>query len=215
MANEVIMFNTNDVQVNFTNKELANATKKIFRIGANIRKSAYEIAAVMADVDAKKCYEEDGFKDVHAWAMKTFGFKKSASYTLLKVGKEYTKQLTDAKGKVAGYKSNLTADNAEKDYTTTQIEKMLPVGHDVAEQLSEEGKINPDMSCREIEKVIKTVKNPESAEGSDAEGNDAEGMGEGKREKNATKDREKALTTITTLMKKYNITIEEVSELLK
>ena len=142
--------------------------------------------------------------------MKTFGFKKSASYTLLRVGKEYTKQLTDAKGKVAGYKSNLTADNAEKDYTTTQIEKMLPVGHDVAEQLSEEGKISPDMSCKEIEKVIKTVKNPESAED-----DNVEGTGEGKKEKNATKDREKALTTITTLMKKYNITIEEVSELLK
>lgn len=142
--------------------------------------------------------------------MKTFGFKKSASYTLLKVGKEYTKQLTDAKGKVAGYKSNLTADNAEKDYTTTQIEKMLPVGHEVAEQLSEEGKINPDMSCKEIEKVIKTVKNPESAEGGNAEG-----TGESKKAKNVAKDREKALTTITTLMKKYNITIEEVSELLK
>lgn len=210
MANDVIMFNTNDVQVNFTNKDLANATKKIFRIGANIRKSAYEIAAVMADVDAKKCYKDDGFKDVHAWAMKTFGFKKSASYTLLKVGREYTKQLTDAKGRVSGYKSNLTADNAEKDYTTTQIEKMLPVGHDVAEQLSEEGKINPDMSCKEIEKVIKTIKNPESSEGVDAEG-----TGKGKKEKNAAKDREKALTTITTLMKKYNITIEEVSELLK
>lgn len=155
------MIITNTATPTFINKELQNATNKVLKIGATVRKCAFETAYIMAQVDAKECYKEDGFNNVHDWAMKTFGFKKSASYTLLKVGKEYTRVIEDAKGKVKGYGSNLIEDS-EDDFTTTQIEKMLPAGHELAVELVEDGQITTDMTCKEIEKVIKAHTKPET-----------------------------------------------------
>lgn len=148
----------------FANRTLQQATNKVFKIGETVRKCAFETAAIMAKVDETKCYEEDGFTSVHDWAMKTFGFKKSASYSLLRVGKEYTRALTDGNGKVKGYGSNLVDDDAESDFTTTQIEKMLPGGRDLAVELVDNGEITTDMTCKEIEKVIKAHTNPEPEE---------------------------------------------------
>ena len=130
--NEMVIA-TNSANVpTFTNNELRTATSKIFKIGATVRRCAFETAFIMAQVDATECYKDDGFNSVHEWAMKTFGFKKSASYTLLRVGMEYTRAFTDEKGKVRGYGSNLIPENSGTDFTTTQIEKMLPGGHDLA-----------------------------------------------------------------------------------
>ena len=148
----------------FVNKTLQTATNKVFKIGETVRKCAFETAFIMAQVDATECFKDDGFNSVHEWAMKTFGFKKSASYTLLRVGKEYTRAVLDAKGKVRGYGSNLIPENAGVDFTTTQIEKMLPGGHDLAAELVETEEITPDMTCKEIEKVIKAHTSPEPEE---------------------------------------------------
>lgn len=153
----------------YSNKMLATATAKVFKIGETVRKCAFETAYIMAQVDATECYKDDGFNSVHEWAMKTFGFKKSASYTLLRVGKEYTRAISDAKGKVTGYGSNLIPENADADFTTTQIEKMLPGGHELAVELVESEEITPDMTCKEIEKVIKAHTEPEEPEQDETE----------------------------------------------
>lgn len=157
---DLIVMNGTVVIPSFTNKVLQAATKKVFQIGETIRKCAYETAAIMAQVDETKCYEEDGFKSVHEWAMETFGFKKSASYSLLRIGKEYTRAITDARGKIKGYGSNIV-DGTEDDFTVTQIEKMLPGGRDLAVELVGDGEITTDMTCKEIEKVIKSYMEPE------------------------------------------------------
>ena len=156
----------------FDNKALQIATNKIFKIGETVRKCAFETAFIMAQVEATECFKDDGFNSVHEWAMKTFGFKKSASYTLLRVGKEYTRAILDAKGKVKGYGSNLISQNAGVDFTTTQIEKMLPGGHDLAVELVETAEITPDMTCKEIEKVIKARTSPEPEETDESEETD-------------------------------------------
>lgn len=145
----------------FSNRALQSATNKVFKIGETVRKCAFETAYIMATVDATECYKDDGFNSVHEWAMKTFGFKKSASYSLLRVGKDYTRAITDGNGKVKGFGSNLVEEN-ENDFTTTQIEKMLPGGRDLAGELVESGEINPEMTCKEIEKVIKAHTKPET-----------------------------------------------------
>lgn len=159
-----MMITTNTANIpTFANKALQNATTKVLKIGDTVRRCAYETAYIMAQVDASECYKDDGFNSVHDWAMKTFGFKKSASYTLLRVGKEYTQTILDAKGRIKGYTSNLWGDEIDPetgDFTTTQIEKMLPGGHDLAVELVENGEITPDMTCKDIEKVIKYHTNP-------------------------------------------------------
>lgn len=154
----------------FINKQLRNATEKIFKIGATVRKCAFATAKVIYDVNESECYKEDGFNSVHEWTAKTFGFKKSASYTLLKIGTEYIRELKNPAGKVTGYESNLLPEESEVDFTTTQIEKMLPLGHETAVELVEDEEITPDMTCKEIEKVVKAHTKPESESDKDTAG---------------------------------------------
>jgi hypothetical protein len=155
----------------YTNKELNRATVKIIRLGEKVRKAAFETAAVMASVDASECYKDDGFKSVHEWAMTTFGFKKSASYSLLKIGKEYTRQKLNAKGKPDGYEDNLLPEGSVDGFNTTQVEKMLPLGHAAAAELVEGGEIIPQMSAKKIGQYVKDYL---SAEDDDEADNEAE-----------------------------------------
>lgn len=163
MTSEMIVSTRSTVPA-YANKTLATATERVFKIGETVRKCAFETAAIMAQVDDAECFKDDGFNSVHEWSMKTFGFKKSASYTLLRIGKEYTRRIINAHGKVAGYGSNLLPESAETDFTTTQIEKMLPGGHELAVELVESEEIHPGMTCKEIEKVIKAHMNPDADE---------------------------------------------------
>lgn len=151
--NEIIMATTNKPV--FTNRLLQGATNRIMKIGETVRKCAFETAYIMAKVDETECYKDDGFNNVHQWAMKTFGFKKSVSYSLLRIGKEYTRAIADTNGRAKGFTSNLLPEESDVDFTTSQIEKMLPAGHDMAAQLVNDAIITPAMSCKEIEKVIK------------------------------------------------------------
>ena len=149
--NEIIIRTTE-----YTNKTLAKATADIFKIGETVRRCALTTAVIIANVNDMECYKDDGFNSVHEWTEKTFGFKKSVSYSLLKIGKEYVREIKSPKtGKVTGYASNLLPENSSKDFTTTQIEKMLPAGHPLALELVENGEITPDMTCKEIGKIIK------------------------------------------------------------
>lgn len=154
---EIITSNPND----FHNKTLQSATTAIFMIAEKVRRYTFQTAYIMAQVDETECYKDDGFNSVHEWAMQTFGFKKSSSYTLLRVGKEYTRV---TKGESINYGSNLIPEHSEEDFTTTQIEKMLPVGHEKAVELVQYGYVTPDMSCREIAKIIKRYTTEEESD---------------------------------------------------
>lgn len=165
--NEIAIVTPKTVAPTYTNKALNTATQKVFKIGETVRKCAFETAVIIASVEASECYKEDGFNTVHEWTNAAFGFQKSASYTLLKIGREYVRELVDPKtGKVKGYASNLLPEDAEKDFSTTQIEKMLPAGHAFAAELVEREEITPDMTCREIGKIIKSYTNTEEKEDS-------------------------------------------------
>lgn len=147
---------TSIVTVSYTNKDLANATKKIRKIGNDIKENWFKIASIVADVDSKECYKDDGFNSVHEWVEQAFNLKKSASYTLLAIGKDYVREICDVKGRVIGYGSNLV--DSGDDFSKTQVEKLLPLGHDVAVELVEDGKISPYMTVKEISKVIDEYK---------------------------------------------------------
>ena len=169
--NEITVFTSSIEAPEYINANLKRATQRVYKIGETVRKCAYETAVIIAAVEASECFKDDGFNSVHEWTEAAFGFKKSASYTLLKIGKEYVRALTNSKtGKVSGYMSNLLPENSEKDFTTTQIEKMLPAGHALAAELVENGEITPDMSCKEISKIIKGyIKDDEDSESKEEE----------------------------------------------
>lgn len=155
---------TTTTAVTYSNKELEKATETIIKLGTAIKNNLYNVAFVLASVDKTECYKDDGFNNVQEWAMKTFGFKKSVCYSLLRIGKEYTRELKNPKnGRVTGYTSNLLPVNSGTDFTTTQIECMLPLGEykDVSECV-ESGTITPDMSCKRIKEIVKKITHPET-----------------------------------------------------
>lgn len=152
------MINTNDRNsLTFTNKKLQNATMQIMQIAGKIKNNWFQIGSIIAEVDKEELYKDDGFENVHAWTMRAFNIKKTTSYDLLRIGKEYTRELTTEKGRVMGYECNLLPENSEANFTTTQVMKMLPAGHDKAQELVDSGVITPDMTTTAISKVIKEL----------------------------------------------------------
>lgn len=160
----------------FENKELQKATNAVLKLGDAIKKNWFAIAHIVAHVDETECYKDDGFNTVHEWVEKTFGIKKTASYSLLTIGKEYTREIVNASGKIVGYGTNLISDGSA-DFSKTQVEKMLPGGHELAVELVTDGEITPDMSAKEISRVIKSKTNPETETDEEETGKD-DGNGE-------------------------------------
>ena len=156
------MINTNDRNsLTFTNKKLQNATMQIMQIAGKIKNNWFQIGAIIAEVDRQELYKDDGFESVHAWTMRAFNIKKTTSYDLLRIGKEYTRELLSDKGKITGYECNLLPEKSEANFTTTQVMKMLPAGHDKAQELVDSGVITPDMTSTAISKVIKDINKQE------------------------------------------------------
>lgn len=149
--------------VTFNNKDLRKATNMVLKLGDSIKMNWFAIAHIIARVDETECFKDDGFNTVHEWVEKTFGIKKTQSYSLLTIGKEYTREIVNASGKVVGYGTNLITEGSE-DFSKTQVEKMLPAGHELAVELVNIGEITPEMSAKDISRVVKSHTNPEPDE---------------------------------------------------
>lgn len=173
----------NDILLNqyvvstYKSDALNEATRAILDVSVMMRRCSYAVAATIAKVDKLELYKSDGFKSVHEWTEAAFGFKKSASYTLLKIGSKYM-AMHDAdtglfiepgsKGKrKEEYGSNLI--EGPSDFTISQIEKMLPLKEERMRELISKGLITPYMSCKEIADVVKVVKAGTANEDSEAE----------------------------------------------
>lgn len=168
MAIELTICNTR-----FHDAQLRDATERINRYAGEILRNGFAIGATMAMVETTKCYENDGFNSTVEWAMKSFNLKKSAVYNYLKIGKDFTREIVSNKGKTTGYCSNLLkipgtdvevlsyntepAPAPEKDFTPSQIERLLPVGREMALEMVHEGVITPEMSCKDIQRAVKTL----------------------------------------------------------
>lgn len=149
----------------FVNKDLAKATKEISALGDKIKESYFKVAAKIAAVDASECYKEDGFSSVHEWTETVWGWKKTRSYELLNIGREWTSTVLDSKGKIVGYCSNIAPG-----YSTSQIAAMIPGGHALAADLDADGEITPSMSVKKIKEVISAhTKGDETEEAAEIE----------------------------------------------
>lgn len=149
----------------YKNPTLQKQTERMFALDGNIKKAFFGMSAIIADVESKECFKDDGFNSVHDWTKDAFGFQKSQSYAFLKIGKEYLSIVRDENGKIKQVRSNLTPDDSPIDYGMTQIQKLLPLGHDRAKDLCDNGVVNPRMTVKEIDAIVKGILNPEDEEG--------------------------------------------------
>lgn len=136
-------------------KDLKDYTTKIKKCGDNIRKNYIKIAHLLAEVDTKECYLEDGFESSIDYANQVLGIQKTTAYNMLKIGKEYIAE--------NGERTILT--NAGADYSVSQIQALLPLGVDKVKEINEEGAITPEMSVRQIKNLVKGLtESPEPEE---------------------------------------------------
>lgn len=143
--------------VTINNAELKKITTEIRKAGANVIGNTYKIAGLIAEVDRNELYLEDGFVDVFDYVKQCFGLEKASAYNLIRVGTEFIEKTG------SNYETLLT--HGKKDYSISQVVKMLPLGITKAQELTADGVIDENMSCRQIEKIVK-----ENTEGTKARG---------------------------------------------
>lgn len=145
--------------VTINDPKLKEVTTAIRKAGANVIGNTFKIAALIAKVDTDELYAADGFADTFDYVKQCFGLEKASAYNLIKVGKEFI--AADESGKK--YETLLT--HSDRDFSISQVVKMLPLGLEKAQELTADGVIDVDMSCRAIEKIVK-----ENTEGTAARG---------------------------------------------
>lgn len=149
----------------FMNKALQKATNLIMGLGDQVRAKQYDIAAILADVENKQYYKDDGFSSAAEYAMETFGMQKSLAYQLITIGTQYTRPVLNDNGKVVGHASNLMppADPNKQnapltDFTPSQIGKLLPLGREKVVELVDSGELKPTTTHKAIENLVKTLR---------------------------------------------------------
>ena len=145
--------------VTINDPKLKEVTTAIRKAGANVIGNTFKIAALIAKVDNDELYAADGFNDTFDYVKQCFGLEKASAYNLIKVGKDFIS--ADESGKK--YETLLT--HGDRDFSISQVVKMLPLGLEKAQELTADGVIDVDMSCRAIEKIVK-----ENTEGTAARG---------------------------------------------
>ena len=127
-----------------SNKELKKYTIKIRNCGENIRKNYIKIAYLLNKVDTTECYIEDGFVNTQDYARHILGIQRTACYNLLRIGKDYINE--------DGTCTILKCDDS--DFGVSQIQALLPLGIEESKTLVETGEITPEMSVRQIKKIV-------------------------------------------------------------
>lgn len=137
--------------IKITNPELKKITTDIKKASANVIGNTFKIASLIATVEKDELYIEDGFDDVFDYVKQCFGLEKTSTYNLIRVGRDFIHAVES--GKVTNFETLLT--HGSRDYSISQVFKMLPLGIDKAKELTADGVIDETMSCRQIEKIVK------------------------------------------------------------
>ena len=145
----------------FINKGLEKATLAIMSCDRDIRSRNFAVAAILAEVDVKGLYKDDGFSTCADYAQETFAIKKSKAYALISIGKEYTRPILDKVGRTIGYCSNLLppADMEKQDapiidFSTSQLERLIRLDRETVVELISNDLISPRMTVKEIAETI-------------------------------------------------------------
>ena len=154
--NTEIMLTGNVSLANYKSAKLREATERICALNDKKHAVDYEILSIIARVSKEESFRPD-FKNVHEWTMTAFGFKRAYSYALLKIATELCTPIFNEKGRKIGVMSRIKGKNAV-DFTPTQLFQLTTVPLDVLNEWVENDTISPTMSCRDLNKVVKTWK---------------------------------------------------------
>lgn len=143
----------------FENQSLAKATEEIVSLQKNVNQSLISVAGIAGEVATSESYKDDGFKSAQEWLMKTFNYKKSTAYTMVKIGKEYVQLEIDVCLPI--YKTIFANPETDEDFTLTQLEKLLPLGKEKIESYLNVGDLKYSMTVKEIKDFVSAIKSLE------------------------------------------------------
>ena len=156
----------------FENQSLAKATEEIVSLQKNVNQSLISVAGIAGEVATSESYKDDGFKSAQEWLMKTFNYKKSTAYTMVKIGKEYVQLEIDVCLPI--YKTIFANPETDEDFTLTQLEKLLPLGKEKIEAYLSTGDLKYSMTVKEIKDFVSTIKSLEKKSEKEAETEETE-----------------------------------------
>lgn len=148
-------------EMKFSNAELTKATRLIVRETEKAGKSLVAIAMTLRKIDDEKLYVEDGFKDVVDYGKTVFGYGKTAVYGMIGVARKF---IADTGVSILTHGAN--------DYTVRQMQELLPITVEEAQELDENGDITPDSTIAEIKKAVKKLKTADEVSEESTESDD-------------------------------------------
>lgn len=143
----------------FGNESLKKATEEIISLQKNVNQSLISVAGIAGEVATSESYKDDGFKSAQEWLMKTFNYKKSTAYTMVKIGIEYVQLEIDVCLPI--YKTIFANPETDEDFTLTQLEKLLPLGKEKIEAYLSTGDLKYSMTVKEIKDFVSAIKSLE------------------------------------------------------
>lgn len=147
MANAMTVTSKVDgANVTIKNGALQKETQRIIDALNDAKNSLYIVAFTLNKINTGKLYEADGFADIYDYGNTVFGYKRAMVNNMIRVGANYL--TSDGHG----VKSLMA--HSDTDYSVSQMQELLTIPVDDAKQLDEAGKINPDMTTKEIRDVV-------------------------------------------------------------
>lgn len=155
MANKNELVTITGTEISFNNKQLNTATRNIYGYVFGMEKNKFKMAAEMSRILENNLFVDD-FDNFETYASKVFNLKKAMAYNYASIGKDWVAR--NEKGNPTG-ESILPHDAV--DYQITKILALMKVGVEQATQWANDGTINPFMSVKEIEAIVKAWKSHE------------------------------------------------------
>lgn len=147
MANAMTVTSKVDgANVTIKNGALQKETQRIIDALNDAKNSLYTVAFTLNKINTGKLYEADGFADIYDYGNTVFGYKRAMVNNMIRVGANYL--TSDGHG----VKSLMA--HSDTDYSVSQMQELLTIPVDDAKQLDADGKINPDMTTKEIRDVV-------------------------------------------------------------
>lgn len=146
MANMTITSKVDGAAITIKNAALRTETKRIIDALNDAKNSLYTVAYTLNKINDGKLYAADGFADIYDYGNTVFGYKRAMVNNMIRVGANYL--TSDGHG----VKSLMA--HSDTDYSVSQMQELLTIPVDDAKQLDADGKINPDMTTKEIRNVV-------------------------------------------------------------
>ena len=146
MANMTLTSKVDGAAITIKNAALSIETKRIINALNDAKNSLYTVAYTLNKINVSKLYAADGFADIYDYGNTVFGYKRAMVNNMIRVGANYL--TSDGKG----VKSLMA--HSDTDYSVSQMQELLTIPVDDAKKLDADGKINPDMTTKEIRNVV-------------------------------------------------------------